>query len=350
MAKKGLDIRTMQEVLKNIDSWSLCVGAGINLPLLPDWYSLAQNIISAHCASDNIDIELYKKHGFTADAMIQAVRNHISVDDDEFRKMISEELYAPIKNVLSTDDWKAFVKIHEGKGLDHIKKEEWTIFARIVDTYMKDLSANYLAQVVVSSIVNKVEPKTILSFNGEAIFLALLNYYYWNSAPRDNNKDKFDRIVNGICSTSNYRIPYVHCHGVLPINGVKQKKGMRADEKLVFLEDSYLRLANSPISWQAIQFIENCMNSRMVFVGVSLTDPNMRRWLGWIHNNKMQEFKTNGIKTDNSTEHYWINKKPGTTVEKIWIEESVAHLGVRLVWIDNWSQVGEALRKMLGIN
>lgn len=49
------------------------------------------------------------------------------------------------------------------------------------------------------------------------------------------------------------------------------------------------------------------------------------------------------------TEHFWINKKPKTDVEKVWMEESVAHLGVRLVWIDEWNQVGEVLRKMLGL-
>ena len=94
---------------------------------------------------------------------------------------------------------------------------------------------------------------------------------------------------------------------MLPINDAKPRKGRNANEKLVFLEESYLQLANSPMSWQAINFIENCMQSKMVFVGVSLSDPNMRRWLGWIHNNKVQELKSNGIAYSESTEHFWIN-------------------------------------------
>ena len=111
-----------------------------------------------------------------------------------------------------------------------------------------------------------------------------------------------------------------------------------------------MQLANSPISWQAINFIENCMQRKVVFVGVSLSDANMRRWLGWIHSNKMEEFSVNGLKCKDATEHFWINKKPKTDVEKTWMEESVAHLGVRLVWIDEWNQVGDVLGKMLGFS
>ena len=194
-----------------------------------------------------------------------------------------------------------------------------------------------------------VSPKSILTFNGEAILLALLKYYYHKDSCNCTEKQKFDRIVNGIHGTHSSRIPYVHCHGMLPINGTNAKKGYKADTKLVFTEGRYLKIANSSISWQALQFIENCMNSKMVFVGVSLTDTNMRRWLGWIHSNKMEEFAENGINCNDSTEHFWIKKRPGTDLEKKWIEESVAHLGVRLIWLDDYNQIGEVLKKMLGL-
>lgn len=351
MAKKGLDIYTVQSVLKDVKNnggWSLCIGAGINMPVLPDWYSLVERLIDKNCSSkDRIDIDVYKKMGFSPDAMIQAVRNKLDVNDNKFIQMLSEEVYAPIKNNISPVEWNAFVKVHEAVSLAGIRDEEWKNFKRIIDKVLKNTSANLLAEVVVDSISNKFVPRAILTFNGEAIFLALLNYYYWMN--KTNNKNKFDRIVNGITNRHVNRIPYIHCHGVLPINGVKMRKGHNANDKLVFLEESYLQLANSPISWQAINFIENCMQSKMVFVGVSLSDANMRRWLGWIHSNKMNEFRNNGIDSRDATEHFWINKKPKTEVERIWMEESVAHLGVRLVWIDEWNQVGKALKKMLGL-
>ncbi len=106
--------------------------------------------------------------------------------------------------------------------------------------------------------------------------------------------------------------------------------------KLIFAEDSYLQLSNNAFSWQATNFINTCMNQRVVFVGVSLTDPNMRKWLSWIHKNRMNEYSELGLDVKDSTQHYWIKKLPKTLEEKLWIEAVVSHLGVRIIWINNW--------------
>lgn len=351
MAKKGLEISTMQTVLKDVRDnlgWSLCIGAGTSIPILPDWYSLVEKLINNNCSlRDRIDIGVYKNMGFSADAMIQAVRNKLHVDDNEFVSMLSQEVYAPIKDRISSAEWSLFIKVHEASTLAGISNKEWKVFEKIKDKLLMNTSANLLAEVVIDAINNEQAPKAILTFNGEAIFLALLNFYYYLKT--NDKKNKFDRIINGITYRHINRIPYIHCHGVLPINEAKRRKGRNANEKLVFSEESYLQLANSPMSWQAINFIDNCMQSKMVFVGVSLSDPNMRRWLSWIHSNKIQEFRNNEIIYKESTEHFWINKKPKTEVEKMWMEESVAHLGVRLVWIDEWNQTGEVVKKMLGL-
>lgn len=78
MAKIGLDISTIQPVLKDVkmgSGWSLCIGAGTSVPVLPDWFSLVEKLIAKNCiAEDIIDIDVYKRMGFSADAMIQAVK------------------------------------------------------------------------------------------------------------------------------------------------------------------------------------------------------------------------------------------------------------------------------------
>lgn len=350
MAKRGLEFGSINPVLLNEDSWSLCIGAGTSAPLLPDWYTLVERMIDKYCDSkDKISIDTYKKMGFSADAMMQAVRNRIGGTDECFAQKLSEEVYAPIKTELTKEEWKTFVKIHENFEPKFFTKTEWNTFEKIKDRLFNNTSANLLAEPIIMAINKEIGPKSVLSFNGEAIFLALLKYYYYKESCNGAGKLKFDRIVNGMRRTHSSRIPYVHCHGILPINGAKTKKGYKADTKLVFTEERYLKIANSPISWQALQFIENCMNSKMVFVGVSLTDANMRRWLGWIHGNKMEEFAENEIHCKESTEHFWIRKRPGTDIEKKWVEESVAHLGVRLIWIDDYNQTGEVLKKMLGL-
>ena len=350
MAKKGLDISTINTVLnkKTIRSgWSLCIGAGTSIPVLPDWFSLVESLIKNHCKKDDvIEIEKYKKMGFSADAMIQAVKNRLRASEERFIEMLSYEVFSPIKNKVDTNEWKAFVKLSTCPA-NEITKRNLSSFQNVINKLLNKTSADLLAQSVIDSVFKENAPNAILTFNGEAIFYALL-HYYWLTRQK-SKKSKFDRILNGITHRRTNLIPYIHCHGALPIIGTETKIGKKANAKLVFSEDSYLNLATSPLSWQSINFIENCMNSKMVFVGVSLSDPNMRRWLGWIHKNKLEDLKNNGIKAGESSEHFWINKKPATEVEKTWIEESVAHLGVRLVWIDEWNQVGVVLNKMLGI-
>lgn len=351
MAKPGLDIKTILPVLKDANSkngWSICIGAGTSKPILPDWYSLVEKLIVNNCSAEEvIAIEKYKKLGFSPDAMIQAVKNHLKSSDDDFLKMLSEEVFLPIKTRLNSTEWQTFIKIHEANNVSSKTKEEWEIFHKVILKCFKSTTANYIAQAIVDSIEKDIAPKSILSFNGEAILLSLLNYYFYTKT--NSKKLKFDRVVNSISMRDSNRIPYIHCHGVIPINNVPIRKGRKASDKLVFSEDSYLQLANNVFSWQANSFINNCINSKMVFIGVSLTDSNMRRWLSWIHANKTQELAVNKIEYTDATEHFWICVKPNSKQEMLWIEESVAHLGIRLVWINNWNQVGTVLRKMLGI-
>lgn len=351
MAKPGLDIKTILPVLRDANSkngWSICIGAGTSKPLLPDWYSLVEKLINNNCDKEEIiDIEKYKKLGFTPDAMIQAVKNHFKFSDETFLKLLSEEVFLPIKSKLNNEEWETFIKVHEGNNMSLITKKEWKIFEQVITKCFYSTTSNFIAKVIIDSIENDIAPKSVLTFNGEAILLSLLNYYFYIKT--NSQKLKFDRVVNSISMRDKNRIPYIHCHGVIPINDVPIKTGKKASDKLVFSEESYLQLANNAFSWQSNSFIDNCINSKMVFIGVSLTDSNMRRWLSWIHANKIKELALNEIEYTDATEHFWICVKPESKQEKLWIEESVAHLGVRLVWIDNWNQTGKVLTKMLGI-
>ena len=76
----------------------------------------------------------------------------------------------------------------------------------------------------------------------------------------------------------------------------------------------------------------------------------MRRWLSWLHENKIQELTSISSKPPkDSTNHFWINKKPTDSTEARWIEAIVSHLGVRLIWLDEWSDLGNTMKLMLGI-
>lgn len=68
MAKRGLDISSIQSVLKDIQEnigWSICIGAGTSVPVLPDWFQLVEKLILENCEpKEVIDIKTYKKWFF----------------------------------------------------------------------------------------------------------------------------------------------------------------------------------------------------------------------------------------------------------------------------------------------
>lgn len=351
MAKPGLHIDTIYPVLKGanvISGWSLCIGAGTSSPIIPDWFMLVDSLISKHCRTkDKINIDDYKKMGFSADAMIQAVKNNLKSSDNDFIKMLSDVIYDNIKSKLTAKQWKSFCVVHNTQNVSGIRDSVWNDFKNIRETVLNNTSAYQLAKVIITSIKNNNAPKTILTFNGEAILLAMIKSIFIERGY--GKKVIFDRVINSIINTKQSHIPYIHCHGVVPINGTTSPRGYIANDKLVFSEDSYLQIANTSFSWQSANFINSCLNSKIVFIGVSLTDSNMRKWLSWIHSNKIKELEVNGIPYSDVSEHFWIKKSPPTKQERLWIEESVSHLGIRLIWIDDWIQVETVLNKMLGL-
>jgi len=170
--------------------------------------------------------------GFSADAMIQAVKNNLRSSDNDFINMLSEEIYEKIKNQLTLRQWKSFCIVHNLQHLSDIKKNVWDDFKYIRENVLNKTSSYQLAKVIVSAIENDIAPKTILTFNGEAILLAMINSFSVDQG--HGNKIIFDRVLNSIINTRQSRIPYIHCHGVVPIDGTKPKRGYIANDKLAW--------------------------------------------------------------------------------------------------------------------
>ena len=103
MAKKGLDIKTIQPVLRDVtkrNGWSLCVGAGTSVPALADWYTLVELLIKNNCSKNEIiDIDVYRRMDFSPEAMIQAVQNHMHLSDKEFIGLLSDEIYLSLIHI-----------------------------------------------------------------------------------------------------------------------------------------------------------------------------------------------------------------------------------------------------------
>jgi hypothetical protein len=134
-----------------------------------------------------------------------------------------------------------------------------------------------------------------------------------------------------------------HVHGFLPRNAPHNSE--LTDNLLVFSEDGYHSLYNDPYSWANITQLNFLRENTVLMIGLSLTDPNLRRLLS-ISNRKT-----------NNKRHYAIMKKYKLTVDdgdyairndileyfndvndKLQ-ERFYEQLGVKIIWVEEYEEI-----------
>ncbi len=354
MAKSGLNGKTVGALLTEAarrTGWSLCVGAGISRPVFPDWGGLVDSLLS-RAGPIGITRKIAPLDAFSADALIEASRDVLGLPPERFSDILSEELYAPLRKRLAANEWDCLSRVLNSKAPGDCPPPVWTEFAKLRAKQLNGTSSAAIARVVAPLIGKSKSPREILCFNVEPLLYALLTHETFRRKRR-NATQRLDPITRSISHREVGRLPFVYCHGLLPVPTTGQHSGRSSLDKLVFSEGQYLELSSHVYSFQSATFLDAAAHRRMLFVGVSLADPNMRRWLSWVRSIRIAEIERTQkagaplpATLKESTPHLWVNERPAAAVAR-WVEASVAHLGVRLVWIDAWSQVADVLRRLL---
>jgi hypothetical protein len=359
MAKVGFDnigCKGLLKVICNKSGWSLCIGAGTSKGAFPDWPTLVYKLVASDVGDKEAATLLDALRGQASlDALIQAAQDRLKLSAQEFSKRLSTELYSDFRKAVGAD-WPLCVAALCANSPGDLKPDEWNKFLAAIQTKFPNLSATALAEIIADIADKSFAPVSIISFNAEPLLYALVNAFM---ATRKSSTHKsgsilfpkrpMDRVTQSISYRESGRIQFFHCHGLLPIEGAPKKflREVVAD-KLVFSEGEYLQLANASFSWQASVFTSTSLFRSIVFVGLSFSDSNIRRWLAWVHANKMNELRLQGSNVVDSTEHYWISSASNKSAnEKLWIESSVSHLGVRLIWLTGWGDLRACFRSML---
>jgi SIR2-like domain len=332
--------------------WAVAIGAGTSLKAFPDWGRLVRELITADSRVSKPD-ELLEtlSQDFSYDALIQAAKDILGENDPFFVRRLAELLYQNIKKKAGSD-WANIAKALTAASPGQMKRDKWARFLDFIRMNYKSVSALQIAEAIIKARKANLAPTAVLSFNGEQLLYSLVHAIAATSAsPTADLKEQrvFDRVTRGISHREEPRIPYIFCHGLIPMDeGFSLFPKMAAPEKLVFSEGEYLQLANSAFAWQSALFLGTAVLRSIVFIGLSFTDPNLRRWLAWVHANRAAELEIRG-KDPECYEHYWLREDLDDEDEKRWIESCVRHLGVRLVWIKSWSKVGAYLERMLSL-
>ncbi len=134
-------------------------------------------------------------------------------------------------------------------------------------------------------------------------------------------------------------LPVYHVHGYLP-----RKGRIKKDTDVVFSEDAYHSQFIDPFSWSNLTQLNKLSQNTCLFLGLSLTDPNLRRLLDVAHR-KNPSRKLN---------HYIIKKAPSfsgknDTIDDLALlleEQDANELGLNVIWIETFDEIAPLIRRI----
>lgn len=254
---------------------------------------------------------------------------------DELLRMLLENMM----NKLST---KKGIRITENSALEFNERYQYSTL--VIGKYLKYNIGDEFESVVretlyskaeegsglVNSIVNLIRPTrdrksldSVITFNFDTILEENLNKY----------NVEFKSIYDEGMKQNSCEIPIYHVHGYLPRFG-----DIPPNANLVFSEDTYHNQFIEPFSWSNLIQLNKFSQNKCLFLGLSLSDPNLRRLLD------VSSRKNKG----DTVEHYIIKRKPYKVddIDKIayMLEEQDANeLGLNIIWVNSFEDIPNVL-------
>jgi len=171
---------------------------------------------------------------------------------------------------------------------------------------------------------------SIITFNFDALIEENL----------EKHNIKYKAIDNEGNRSTPEELPIYHVHGYLPRSGK-----IASTKNIVFSEDSYHTQFIEPFSWSNLIQLNKLNQNTCLFIGLSLTDPNLRRLLD-VANRK---------DPNNNLNHFIIKKTPSldSNNEKVdelmmFLEEQDANeLGLNVIWVNEFDEVSTLVKKLI---
>lgn len=339
--------------------WTLCVGAGVSRGIVPTWDELTRRLVNDTFSTSFSELE-FGEHcsdvGWSLDSWIQACANHFLLGGrtlDDFYNLIEEHIYSDLRDRARSrglEDTLLAV-------LDRPHTCSRLEVAEICEFFEREYAQTSLITVA-KALLRALEwgrlPDAIVTFNADTLLHTLLDLYqrrdhYAGSPPHSHPDYAFKSVFRPIDSARDL-VPIYHCHGAIkPRPTIALRRPSDSRDRLVFLESEYIRVATTSSSWAETLFMFQAQTSRMLCVGFSMSDPNMRRWFALSNLSAIQDVAALAKTTEMTPRHIWITTWPKSTSIRQIRNESLVHLGVRPGWISSWSDLPAAIDNLLAL-
>ena len=138
MAKRGLPFHKFTHQVKGFtakEGWALCVGAGTSLPLFPTWIELVNRLLQREdpdrSSNDNTFLLGRLTNIFEPDALIEAARDRLGLNAEDFACVLGYELYRDIILELGAD-WGCAARALSAASPGDLQKHHWLHFLEAI--------------------------------------------------------------------------------------------------------------------------------------------------------------------------------------------------------------------------
>lgn len=341
--------------------WTLCLGAGASFGVVPKWNELTLRIVNKvfGTAYTQIEFDVFTSQmGWGLDGWIQAAANHYQFnghDMAEFHTLLEDALYQDLraKAIAVGIEDELFEALRWPR---NVKRGSVKRICSFFETQYPNTSLMALVRWMSAAAKKKKLPYAIITFNVETLFHTVFelfqrrDHYQLPLAVHSHPQYLFTRVITPHPSPreTDFNEPKIciyHCHGTLiPRLPHQNVRPNQVGDGIVFLEQDYLRVSTQMATWSETLFMFHSKTTQMLFVGLSMSDPNIRRWLGLT-----KEFALRIRPTIQWNRlHYWITKKPDHTTDEI-LANGLAHLGVVPALINDWPDLEAGLNNITAV-
>lgn len=134
--------------------------------------------------------------------------------------------------------------------------------------------------------------------------------------------------------TVNENLSIYHVHGFLPQVSAKSHLQPQYTKSIFLTEENYNQLYNHPYSWQIASQLSFFRENTCLFVGCSLSDPNIRRLLELTKKEKRIHFAI-------------LTKDKMTNTDIAVASNHFARLGIEVIWVNSYAETTRVLRELL---
>lgn len=161
-----------------------------------------------------------------------------------------------------------------------------------------------------------------------------------------NQRVLTNTISNEQDITDSQKLSIFHVHGYLP----KKLREIRGDVELIFSEEDYHRVYRDSYCWSNIVQLNYLRESTCLFIGCSLTDPNVRRLLDVAARSNEKPRHYAFLRKHSNFEAKDIDPDAIKAYESIDMnlrEKYYATMGLNIIWVDKYDDIPLVLMDFL---